>query len=182
MECAKVSDNNRRIYLRSNVLAFETAKGVSTHMRTSCFLVLTAGLILVGTPAFAHHGTGVSYDASKPVTLKGTVTEFRYANPHPQLYFDATDEKGNVVHWSGEFYPNPAQLLQGGWGRKRSEAALPFATKVTMTLAPPRAGTPVRAMLQRVSEKGEVLMGVAGGGPGEAPRGGAESGGPAVRP
>src|SRR3989475_400320 len=83
-------------------------------MRVSCFLALAVGLILLGTPGFAHHGTGVSYDASKPVTLKGTVTEFRYANPHPQLYFDVTDEKGNVAHWSGEFYPNPAQLAQGG--------------------------------------------------------------------
>jgi len=137
-------------------------------MRISCFLALAVGLILLGTPGFAHHGTGVSYD--------------RYDNPHPQLYFDVTDEKGNVVHWSGEFYPNPAQLIQGGWGRKRSEAALSFGTKVTITLAPSRAGTPVGAILKLLNEKGEVLMGVAGGGPGEAPRGGAESGGPAVRP
>ena len=142
-------------------------------MRISRFLVLIAGIGLLMTPAFAHHGTGVSYDASNPVTLKATVTEFRYANPHPQLYFDVTDEKGNVVHWSGEFYPNPAQLIQGGWGRKRSEAALQFGTKITITLAPSRAHTPVGAILTLLNEKGEAIMGVAGGGPGEAPRGGA---------
>jgi len=147
-------------------------------MKVACFLVLAVALTLIGMPAFAHHGTGVSYDASKPVTFKGTVTEFRYANPHPQLYFDVTDEKGNVTHWSGEFYPNPAQLIQGGWGRKRSEAALQFGTKVNITLAPSRAGTPVGAILSLQNEKGETIMGVAGGGPGEAPRGGA----PAVRP
>src|SRR3989442_2285668 len=151
-------------------------------MRISCFLVLTAGLILLGTPVVAHHGTGVSYDASKPVTLKATVVEFRYANPHPQLYFDVNDEKGNVVHWSGEFYPNPAQLIQGGWGRKRSEAALAFGTKITITLAPSRAGTPVGAILTLLNEKGKAIMGVAGGGPAEAPRGGTESGGAAGRP
>src|SRR5437867_1547635 len=150
-------------------------------MKVVCFLVSAVALALVGTPAFAHHGTGVSYDASKPVTFKGTVTEFRYANPHPQLYFDVTDEKGNLVHWSGEFYPNPAQLIQSGWGRKRSEAALQYGTKVTITLAPSRAGTPVGAILSLQNEKGETIMGVAGGGPGEAPRGGAESG-TAVRP
>ena len=142
-------------------------------MRTFCLLVLIGGLVLSGTPAFSHHGTGVSYDASKPVTLKATVTEFRYANPHPQLFFDVTDEKGNVVHWSGEFYPNPAQLIQGGWGRKRSEVALAYGTKITITLAPSRAGTPVGAILTLLNEKGEAIMGVAGGGPGEAPRGGA---------
>src|SRR5262245_32675095 len=144
----------------------------SNNMRTISFFAL-AGVIFLGTPLLAHHGTGVSYDASNPVTLKGTVTEFRYANPHPQLYFDVTDQKGNVVHWSGEFYPNPAQLIQGGWGRKRSETALQFGTKITITLAPSRAGTPVGAILTLLNDKGEVIMGVAGGGPGEAPRGGA---------
>src|SRR5215510_9064792 len=143
-------------------------------MRTFCFLLLIAGLV-ISMSAFAHHDTGVSYDASNPVTLKGTVTEFRYANPHPQLYFDVTDAKGNVEHWSGEFYPNPAQLIQGGWGRKRSEAAMAYGSKITITLAPSRAGTKVGAILKLLNEKDEVIMGVAGGGPGEAPRGGAET-------
>ena len=150
-------------------------------MRTFCLLVFVGGLV-AGMPAFAHHGTGVSYDASNPVTLKGTVTEFRYANPHPQLYFDVTDAKGNVVHWSGEFYPNPAQLIQGGWGRKRSEVALAYGTKITITVAPSRAGTPVGAILTLLNEKGEPIMGVAGGGPGEAPRGGAPAPGGAGVP
>src|SRR5262245_54915088 len=112
----------------------------SINMRTISFFAL-AGVIVLSTPLLAHHGTGMSYDASNPITLKGTVTEFRYANPHPQLYFDVTDQKGNVVHWSGEFYPNPAQLIQGGWGRKRSETALQFGTKVTITCGGARWGS-----------------------------------------
>lgn len=122
-----------------------------------------AVLLMVGLPLSAHHGTGVSYDASKPVTVQGVVTEFRYANPHPQLFFDVTDDKGNVAHWSGEFYPNPAQLVQVGWGRKRSEAALAPGTKITVTLAPARAGGPVGALLKLLNDKGEVIMGVAPG-------------------
>ena len=142
-------------------------------MKLVFVLILAAGIIAIGVPAFAHHGTGVSYDASKPITLKGVVTEFRYANPHPQLYFDVKDDKGNVVHWSGEFYPNPAQLVQGGWGKRRSEAALSPGQEVTYYVAPSRAGTPVGAILRLENDKGEVLLGVAGGGPGEAPQGGA---------
>lgn len=142
-------------------------------MKNFCFLALIASLIVLAVPALAHHGTGVSYDASKPVTFKATVTEFHYANPHPQLFFDVKDEKGNVVHWSGEFYPNPAQLIQGGWGKKRSEAALPAGAQITVTLAPSRAGTPVGAILKLQNEKGDILLGVAGGGPGEAPQGAA---------
>ena len=130
-------------------------------------------LLAFALPLAAHHGTGASYDLSKPVTLQGAVTEFHYANPHPSLFFDVTDDKGNVTHWSGEFYPNVAQLIQGGWGRKRSEAALAAGTKVTITVAPARAGTNVGAILKLLNEKGEVLLGVAGGGPGEVPQGGA---------
>lgn len=139
--------------------------------------LVSAVLVSMVIPAVAHHGTGVSYDASKPITLEATVTEFHYANPHPQLFFDVTDVKGTVVHWSGEFYPNPAQLIQGGWGKKRSEAALTPGTKITITLAPSRAGTPVGAILKLLNDKGEVLLGVAGGGPGELQRGGAEPAG-----
>jgi hypothetical protein len=140
-------------------------------MRTT-FSFLAAALFAVAIPAFAHHGTGASYDLSNPITLEGTVTEFHYANPHPQLFFDVM-EKGEVVHWSGEFYPNPAQLIQGGWGRKRSEAALAAGTKITVTLAPARAGTKVGAIVKLLNDKGEALLGVAGGGPGEVPQGGA---------
>jgi hypothetical protein len=141
-------------------------------MRTKLWLVLAA-LVAAAIPAAAHHGTGASYDLSHPVTVQGTVTEFHYANPHPQLFFDVTEAGGEVSHWSGEFYPNPAQLIQGGWGRKRSEAALTPGTKITVTLAPARAGTKVGAILKLLNEKGDVLLGVAGGGPGEVPQGGA---------
>jgi len=132
------------------------------------FFPILVGLIASVVPALGHHGTGVSYDASHPVTLKGVVTEFHYANPHPQLFFDVTDEKGAVVHWGGEFYPNPAQLIQDGWGKKRSEAALPVGMHITITVAPSRAGEPVGAILRLLNDKNEVVLGVAGG-PGAPP-------------
>jgi len=146
-------------------------------MRTKLSL-LCAALLAAAIPAAAHHGTGASYDLSHPTTLEKTVTEFHYANPHPQLFFDVTSN-GEVTHWSGEFYPNPAQLIQGGWGRKRSEAALAPGTKITVTLAPARAGTKVGAILKLMNEKGEVLLGVGGGGPGEVPQGGPAPAAPA---
>ena len=141
-------------------------------MKTAKVLLASAALLSIAIPAASHHGTGTSYDLSKPITLEGTVTEFHYANPHPQLFFDVADAKGAVTHWSAEFYPNPAQLQQGGWGKKRSEATLAVWTKITITLAPSRAGTQVGAILKLLSEKGDVLLGVAGGGPGEVPQGG----------
>jgi len=127
---------------------------------------LIAGLLIVSILVFAHHGTGVSYDNSKAFTVKANVTEFRYANPHPQLYFDVKDDKGEVAHWSGELAPNPAQLIQAGWGKKRSEAALTPGTEITVTIAPARAGGTVGLVQKIVDAKGETILGaIALGGP-----------------
>ena len=49
------------------------------------FLALSAGLLLVCAAMFAHHGTSVTYQVDKTITLTGTVTEFAYVYPHPQL-------------------------------------------------------------------------------------------------
>ena len=54
-------------------------------------------------PLIAHHGIGMSYDLTRPpVTLKGTVTEFKWGNPHIVLFMDVKDDKGKVVKWAIE--------------------------------------------------------------------------------
>jgi hypothetical protein len=128
--------------------------------------ILIAGLLSISVSAFAHHGTFVSYDSEHPVTMKATMTEFHFTNPHMQLYFDVTDDKGNVTHWSAEG-PDPAVWVQGGWGKKRSEAALAPGTKITITLGPARNGKPVGSGTKIVLENGEIV------GPAAAGRGGA---------
>jgi hypothetical protein len=123
-------------------------------------LRLGAAFLLVGALLFAHHGTATSYDNSKTFTTQATVTEFRYANPHPQLYFDVKDEQGNVAHWSGEIAPNPAQLIQVGWGRKRSEAALAPGTVITITISPSRVMDAHVGLVQKiVGGSGELVLG-----------------------
>ena len=130
--------------------------------------LLIAGLFLTSVSTFAHHGTFVSYDSEHPVTMKATMTEFHFTNPHMQLYFDVTDEKGNVTHWSAEG-PDPAVWVQGGWGKKRSEAALVPGTKITITLGPARNGKPVGSGTKIVLENGEIVGPAAAGGRGAAP-------------
>lgn len=66
-------------------------------------LVLTSHL-------FAHHGNSVSYDVTRKVTMHGTITQFKYINPHPMLLWDVKDDQGNVTHWAGEIPPSIAQL------------------------------------------------------------------------
>ena len=118
-------------------------------------LVLSA----LSVQALAHHGTNISYDHEHPITVKGTVTEFIFKNPHAQIYFDVTDDKGNVEHWNGEL-TNPSNLMHAGWTKKRSERELPPGTPLTITLAPSKAGTKVGVVLKIINEKGEqVLLG-----------------------
>ena len=120
-------------------------------------LVLAAACLSAPRLA-AHHGTNINYDRSKQWTAKAVVTEFKYVNPHAQLFFDVTDDKGNVTHWSGELLPNPAQLLRNGWTRKRSTAAMQFGTKIVVTVAPSRAGGEAVLVLKIENEQGEELL------------------------
>ena len=112
-----------------------------------CFLA-AAGLAAPPAPAAAHHGTLVSYDRDKQWTREVVVTRFNYANPHPQIFFDVTDDKGAVVHWSGELLPNPAGLLRVGWTKARSLQAHAPGTKINIPIAPARAGGVVGLVLR----------------------------------
>jgi len=77
--------------------------------------VVILGLLMVSAPLFAHHGNS-AYDMSKTTSYKATVTKFEYSNPHTQVYFDVTDDKGIVEHWVAET-TNPAMLNRVGWSR-----------------------------------------------------------------
>ena len=129
-------------------------------------VLVIIGVLIISVPMFAHHGTNISYDRSKATTIKGTVTEFRFANPHPQLYVDVTDKDGKVTNWGCEIAANPYQLILSGWTKQRSIDALKPGTAVTITLAPSRAGTPTGELMKVFNEKGdELLVTVGGNGP-----------------
>ena len=70
-------------------------------------------LLTVSAPLFAHHAWR-GYDMGKLTTVKGTITEFDWANPHVWMNFDVTDDKGNVEKWSGGG-PSPSRMANAGW-------------------------------------------------------------------
>ncbi len=83
-------------------------------MRTNNFALFIAGLttLLVASTTLAHHGRA-SY-SNVDITLQATVTEFRFINPHVQIYFDITSESDEIEHWQGELTA-PNKLARGGW-------------------------------------------------------------------
>jgi hypothetical protein len=58
-----------------------------------------AALVLVAGTAGAHHSISGAYDRNKQVTVDGTVTRFRFVNPHPSLSIDVRNEAGETVPW-----------------------------------------------------------------------------------
>jgi len=83
-------------------------------MNTKHYLLTTAALatLAYAIAAPAHHGRA-SY-SDEIVTLEATVTEFRFVNPHVQIYFDITNEAGEIEHWQGELTA-PNRLARAGW-------------------------------------------------------------------
>jgi uncharacterized protein DUF6152 len=84
-------------------------------MRTKSFvLILTIGwLLIVSQPILAHHGTA-AYDTSKVITVKATMTQFDFTNPHCELFFEVKNEKGETEKWQGELTA-PNKLARAGW-------------------------------------------------------------------
>ena len=119
--------------------------------------------MLVGTQLFAHHGTGISYDMHKTVTVKGMITKFAFQNPHSQLYFDVKDDQGNIVHWAAEMRA-PGNLEANGYTRKDLMEKLAPGANVTVTGNPSKAGSPVMVFVKAVLDDGWCLCNDAGGG------------------
>jgi hypothetical protein len=57
-------------------------------------LILTVDLCMLSRPVLAHHSFAADYDASKPITLRGTVTKFEWMNPHARFAIDVKDDSG----------------------------------------------------------------------------------------
>ena len=108
-------------------------------MKAKLFGVCLAaiGVLLMSVPSFAHHGTA-SFDTAKDLTLKGTVTDWIWANPHCFLKFDAMDETGTVRNWAVEV-SNPTDMTKRGWARISFKAG----DLVTVNLQPVKNGAPI---------------------------------------
>ena len=78
----------------------------------SAFLILA--LAIAAVPLAAHHHWPV--DRSKIVTVKGTVTEFVWANPHPMITVEVRADGGQTEKW---LIGGPAinRMQASGWTR-----------------------------------------------------------------
>jgi uncharacterized protein DUF6152 len=83
--------------------------------RAAYIVGVTLALLIACGQASAHHGSS-NYDLSKSVSLKGTITQFEFMNPHSAIHLEAKDDKGNAEQWLIEA-DSPNNLARAGWTR-----------------------------------------------------------------
>ena len=115
-------------------------------------IIAALGVLLISVPLAAHHGAA-ALDTGKEITLKGTVTEWIWSNPHCFLQFDAKDDTGTVRNWAVETQ-NPTTMTQRGFSRTLFKAG----DEVTVILEPVKNGQPIGRMLTIVLANGQKLV------------------------
>ena len=121
-------------------------------MRKKCLAIflMVFGLLVVSFPLLAHHGNA-AYEYEKTITIKGTVTEWIFANPHSLVKVDVTDDKGNVQHWVLE--GNAASLSDLGWHKTTLKPGDVF----TFELMPSKNSAPIGRIRRILKPDGTVL-------------------------
>jgi hypothetical protein len=128
-------------------------KVLGVFLAPVCFLA-------VSVPLAAHHGAA-GFDMEKQLTMKGTVTDWLWANPHCFLRYDTKDDAGNVAHWAVEV-SNPTDMVRRGWTKR----SVKVGDEVTVTVRPAKNGAPVGQLLKVVLPDGQTLIGGNISGPG----------------
>jgi hypothetical protein len=101
-------------------------------------LLTVVGLIATSAPAFAHHGTGISYIQDQTIQIKGKVTEFSWKNPHSALFIDVTEGPFQGKNYAVELN-SPGVMIRQGWTKKQFQPG----DEVVINVHPSRTGAAV---------------------------------------
>ncbi len=104
-------------------------------MNFKAISLATIAVAAFAAPAFAHHSFAM-FDATKTVTLEGTVKEFEWTNPHSWLRLYVNDTTGKPVLWALEL-SSPARLTTMGMHAD----SVKIGDKVSVTFHPMKDGT-----------------------------------------
>ncbi len=88
-------------------------------------VVVGASPLATAPSALAHHSFAAQFDASRPVTLEGTVTKVEWQNPHIWVYLDVAGPDGESVAWECEG-DNPNTLTRLGWTSESVQVGKPI--------------------------------------------------------
>jgi len=114
-------------------------------------LAAIAGLLLLPPSARAHHGAASLYDVNKQTTVKVTITEFVWTNPHVEVGITSVDDKS--AHWLLEL-GSPPNIGNRGWTARSIKAG----DVVTVVFNPGLRGMRIGRLVKLVLPDGKELV------------------------
>jgi hypothetical protein len=95
--------------------------------------LMAAAMLACMMPAAAHHSTA-AFDSNVVVAIEGTVTQYRWINPHASIKVDGKANNGFPAGvWTVEMTA-PTVLVNAGWKR----TSMKVGDKVTIFVNPLR--------------------------------------------
>jgi len=115
-------------------------------------LVAFVALPMVTSPVLAHHGNAAW--STTEVTLKGTVVDFVWRNPHVLLVWTTKDDSGKAVQWTGEVGSPESMMADDGWTKQTFKPG----DELILVLRAAKSGVPNGVIDQIKRADGSVVM------------------------
>ena len=106
--------------------------------------------LLMSTAAFAHHGAASIYDMGKETTIKATVTEYVWTNPHVEL--GVSTSGGTTTDLLLEL-GSPPNIRNRGW----TSRSVKTGDVITVTFHPGLRGAKIGVVIKMVTADGKEL-------------------------
>ena len=117
-----------------------------------CAAGVTLFVVAAASTAAAHHSFAV-FDHEQTVTVTGTVSEFRWTNPHGFLEVDYRAGDGTMKHYTIEL-TSINMLSRAGWNSRSIKAG----EAVKAIVAPLLSGEPGELLLEVMLPGGRTLV------------------------
>ena len=124
-------------------------------LRRMPMVAVLAGIALLPmltSRVLAHHGNAAW--STDEVTLKGTVVDYIWRNPHVLLVWTTKDDSGKVVQWTGEVASPESMMADDGWTKQTFKPG----DEIVLVLRPAKSGVPNGVIDQIKRADGTVVM------------------------
>lgn len=121
-------------------------------MLKTAVLVSIVLFLLLASPLAAHHGNAAW--STSEVTIKGTLVDFHWRNPHVLLVWNSKDDSGKDVQWTGEVGSPESMMADDGWTRDTFKAG----DELVFVVRPAKSGAPNSIVDQIKRADGTVVM------------------------
>ena len=125
---------------------------MSRAMLAVAMLASTILFLTLTSPVLAHHGNAAW--SQDEVTLKGTLVDYHWRNPHVLLAWTTKDDSGKSVQWTGEVGSPESMMADDGWTKDTFKPG----DELTLVIRPAKSGVPNAIVDQIKRADGTVVM------------------------